>query len=343
MTEFDAVLVLSFGGPEGPDDVLPFLHNVVRGRNVPPERLAQVASQYELFDGVSPINQQNRDLIQALIEELRGASIELPVYWGNRNWHPFLSATVQQMTNDGVRSALVFVTSAFGSYSGCGQYLDDLEAASVKAIGDPPSFQKLRLFYNHPGFIEPTAANVRSAVAEHLTENGTDRGKARSLRVVFTAHSIPISMAGNCQYQQQLEEAARLVASGAGIDDSWDLVFQSRSGPPGVAWLEPDISDHLRALAADGLTGVVVAPLGFISDHMEVIFDLDTVAARTASEVGLRMTRARTVGTDPRFVAMIRELIEEQLLAAPKLWLGPDGPWPDRCPEGHCRPTRRQP
>lgn len=337
-------MVLSFGGPEGPDDVMPFLRNVVRGRNVPDERLVEVAEQYHRFGGRSPINDHCRALISALEAELAANGHELPVYWGNRNWEPYVADTVARMRDDGIRRALVFATSAFGSYSGCRQYREDLAGATAalsvtagataRAAGDDggndnqPYLQKLRLFYNHPGFVEPLADNVRRAVSG---EPGPTH------RFVFTAHSIPESMAASCSYTDQLVEAAGLVMTTAGFDDhGFDLVYQSRSGPPHIPWLEPDVNDHLRALAADGVEAVTVIPIGFVSDHMEVMFDLDTQAAETAADLGLAYTRVPTVGTAPRFVAMIRELIEEQQSAAPKLHLGTDGPWPDQCPDGHC-------
>ena len=320
---------MSFGGPEGPDDVMPFLRNVTRGRNVPDERLALVATQYEQFGGRSPINDQNRSLIAALTEELESHGIDLPIYWGNRNWEPFVQDTVEQMTVDGISNALVFVTSAFGSYSGCRQYREDLLSAAEAAGNGAPSLQKLRLFYNHPGFLEPAAERVHDAL-RRLGDAGPDA------RLVFTAHSIPVSMAQATDYEAQLREAAQLIVDLIEPGRPWDLVYQSRSGPPHIPWLEPDIGDHLAALAQETVDSVVVTPLGFISDHMEVMYDLDSQAADIARDLGLRMERASTVGIHPRFVSMIRELIEEQLTAAPKLFLGPSGPWPDWCPEGHC-------
>ncbi len=336
MRQPQAILLLSFGGPEHSDDVMPFLRNVTRGRNVPDDRLADVAKQYELFGGVSPINEQNRSLIAALRAELDGHDIDLPVYFGNRNWAPFLQDTVDEMRSDGIERALVFVTSAFGSYSGCRQYRENLS----EAIGDTPDIelQKLRLYFNHPGFIEPAAAQVALAIAQHDTPP----------RIVFTAHSIPNSMAASCDYEAQLNEAARLVTDQLAPSThlGWDLVFQSRSGPPHMPWLEPDVNDHLRSFnSAGSAPPVTLVPLGFISDHMEVMFDLDTQAAETAAELDIELNRAQTVGTDPRFVTMIRELVEEQLHERPKLFLGSSGPWPDECPEGHClaptRPTTR--
>ncbi|MGB5760634.1 MAG: ferrochelatase, partial [Acidimicrobiales bacterium] len=336
---YDAVLLLSFGGPERPDDVMPFLRNVTRGRNVPDDRLAVVATQYERFGGRSPINDQCRALLRALGDELEGTSSQLPLYWGNRNWEPYLADTVAEMAADGVERALVFVTSAFGSYSGCRQYRQDLEQAREKVGSDAPVLQKLRLYYNHPGFIEPMADNLRRAMTTGGPSGPSNAG-ASAHRVVFTAHSIPESMAAACSYQAQLQEATGLTMAAAGLEGRpYDLVFQSRSGPPSMPWLEPDVNDHLAELHGRGVGGVAVVPIGFTSDHMEVMFDLDTQAAATAAELGLDFVRVPTVGTAPRFVAMIRELIEEQLHAAPKLHLGSDGPWPDDCPANHCIPA----
>lgn len=339
----DAILVLSFGGPEHPDDVLPFLRNVTRGRNVPDDRLAEVATQYEMFGGRSPLNDQCRELVACLQGELQSNNIDLPVYFGARNWHPYVEDTVATMAADGIRHALVYVTSAFGSYSGCRQYRQDLERAA-ETVGDiSPILTKLRLFYNHPGFIEVMSKNVAQGLAQ----------SPGGARVVFTAHSIPNSMAAVCAYEQQLSSAAHLimkqVASLMGDVNrqaGFDVVYQSRSGPPHIPWLEPDINDHLESLAAEGTEAVVVVPLGFTSDHMEVMFDLDTQGAETAQDLDMAYLRVPTVGTDPRFITMIRELIEEQLHDDPRLALGTDGPWPDTCPEGHCLPpagTGRRP
>jgi len=322
---------------------MPFLRNVTRGRGVPDERLAVVAEQYALFGGRSPLNDQCRELLAALRAELDAHGVGLPLYWGNRNWEPYLADTVAAMAADGVTEALVLATSAFGTYSGCRQYREDLEraAAAVDAAAGPdaPRLSKLRLFYNHPGFVEAAADRLVTALG------GTPPGPAD--RLVFTAHSIPRSMAAGCSYTEQLHEAARLVLDAAGWSDStFDVVFQSRSGPPQVPWLEPDVNDHLRALAArGGASRVVLVPIGFLSDHMEVVFDLDTQARATADELGVELVRVPTVGTHPRFVAGIRELIEERLHpgTAVRLALGSDGPWPDECPPGHCpapsRPT----
>lgn len=328
----DAVLVLSFGGPEQPEDVMPFLRNVTRGRNVPEARLAEVAEQYARFGGRSPINDQCRALVAALEAELRAAGDDLPVYWGNRNWTPYLTDTVARMAGDGIGRAAVFVTSAFGSYSGCRQYREDLAKAAAAVGPAAPRLDKLRLYYNHPGFIEPMAANLTATIGPPLPDRH---------RLIFTAHSIPRSMAAACSYEAQLDEAARLVLERAGFDPDYDVVYQSRSGPPSVPWLEPDINDHLLDLAARGYRGATLIPVGFISDHMEVMFDLDTQAAETAAAAGLALRRVPTVGTDPRFVTMIRELVDERRYGRPRLFLGPDGPWPDTCPDGHCAPPAR--
>ncbi len=325
-------MILSFGGPEGPDDVLPFLRNVTKGRNVPDERLAVVAEQYALFGGVSPINEHNRALIEALREEFGAHGLDLPVYWGNRNWAPYVGDTVAQMAADGIEHALVFATSAFSSYSGCRQYREDLERAAL-GDGTGPTLDKLRLFYNHPGFLEPAAANL----ADALSRFGPDERP----RLLFTAHSVPTSMAATSNYVEQLTEAAALVADRSGYSGEWELVYQSRSGPPQVPWLEPDIGDRLRQLHDNGVSDVVICPLGFVSDHMEVLYDLDTLAAGIAEGLGMRMVRAATVGNDPAFVTMIRQLVEERMNEAPRLYLGTAGAWPDECPEGHCSVAAR--
>jgi ferrochelatase len=292
---FDAVLVLSFGGPEKPDDVIPFLENVLRGRNVPRERMLAVAQHYYHFGGKSPINDQARALIAGLRGELEDHGPRLPIYWGNRNWHPFLADTLRQMKADGVRRALAFVTSIFSSYSGCRQYLEDIERARAEVDG-APEIQKLRSFYNHPLFIEAQADRVQAALG------------GRQASIIFTAHSIPISMAETSDYQKQLEESCRLVAERIGSSD-WRLVYQSRSGPPSQPWLVPDIADVLRGL--DRGADVVVVPIGFVSDHIEVIYDLDTEAQAIARERGVNMLRAGTVGVHPKFLRMIRELIND--------------------------------
>jgi protoporphyrin/coproporphyrin ferrochelatase len=332
---YDALLVVSFGGPEGHDQVMPFLENVLRGRPVRRERLEHVAAHYHRFGGVSPINAQNRALIAAVETELDTHGPRLPVYWGNRNWDPMLAETIAKMRADGVRRALAFVTSGYASYSGCHQYLDDIAKARTEVGPDAPVIDKLRVFYNHPGFVEPNATNLRAA----LVEAG---GEAE---VAFTAHSIPVSMAATSDYVAQLTETARLVSERAAPDGGlrWQLVFQSRSGSPGQPWLEPDIADHLRSLAAAGARAVVVAPIGFVSDHMEVVYDLDIEAREVAAELGLRFVRAATVGTAPPFVAMICQLIEERLdSTVPKLALGDQGPYHDVC-QAECCPAPSRP
>lgn len=328
--EYDSVLVLSFGAPEQRADVMPFLENVVRGKNVPPERLKEVAAHYNHFDGKSPLNDQIRALIAALEEELRTSEIDLPVYWGNRNWNPFLVETLRQMRADGKKRALALVTSAYSSYSGCKQYLENIAAARAELGEGAPVVDKLRAFYNHPGFIE---ANV-----DHLlTALGTlPKERSECARVAFSAHSIPDAMAETCDYVEQLEETARLVAEAA-RHDRWQLVYQSRSGPPHVPWVGPDILEHLDALSQISVKDVVVSPIGFISDHMEVVWDLDHEARDYANELGITLTRASTAGTHPAFVSMIRELIEERLgRVTVRQALGKRGAAPDVCAPDCC-------
>lgn len=327
---YDAVLVVSFGGPEGMDDVLPFLEHVLRGRSIPRARMLEVAHHYELFGGVSPLNTQNRALIAALQTELDTNGLKLPIYWGNRNWHPFLTEALRQMAEDGVQRALAFFTSAYSNYSSCRQYLEDVARARAEVGESAPEVHKLRAFYNHPGFIEPNIEHTRAAL------NQIPIQQRSAAQLVFTAHSIPLSMAQTSAYVAQLEETCRLVAEGAG-HPNWQLVYQSRSGSPHQPWLEPDVGAHLRALKTQGAADVVVMPIGFISDHMEVLYDLDTEARMIANEIGLRMVRAATVGTHPRFVQMIRELILERMTDNPKrLFLGTHGASHDVCPTDCC-------
>ena len=302
--DYDALLLVSFGGPEGMDDVIPFLENVLRGRNVPRERMLQVARHYEMFGGVSPINQQNRNLIAALREELDENGPRLPIYWGNRNWHPLLPDTLAQMAQDGIKNALAFVTSAYSSYSSCRQYLQNISDAQAAVGSDAPRVEKLRVFYNHPLFIDANVDQIRAALAQFED--------AASATLVFSAHSIPESMAVNCDYAAQLSEAGSLIAHALGIKN-WQLVYQSRSGSPSQPWLGPDVSDHLRTLHGDGVRDVVVAPIGFVSDHAEVVYDLDIEAQKVANELGMKMVRASTAGTHPAFVRMIRELVMERV------------------------------
>jgi ferrochelatase len=328
--EYDSVLLVSFGGPEQRADVMPFLENVVRGKNVPPERLKEVAAHYNHFEGKSPINDQNRALIAALEKELEKSELDLPIYWGNRNWHPYISDALEEMKADGKKRALAFVTSAYSSFSGCRQYREDIEKARKELGDDAPVVDKLRAFYNHPGFVEANVDRLL-AVLETLPKE-----RRECARVAFSAHSIPDAMAATCDYVEQLEETARLVAEGA-RHERWQLVYQSRSGPPHVPWLGPDILEHLDALAQINVKDVVVAPIGFISDHMEVVWDLDYEARAYANDLDITLTRAETVGTHPAFVAMIRELIEERLgQVTVRQSLGKRGPAPDVCPPDCC-------
>jgi ferrochelatase len=327
---YDALLFVSFGGPESREDVLPFLENVTRGRNVPRERLLEVAEHYYHFGGASPINAQNRELILALERQLAENGPNLPIYFGNRNWAPYLKDTVAQMAADGVRRALAFCTSAFSSYSGCRQYRENLAAAQTDVGRQAPQIDKLRVFFNHPLFIEATVDRVTTAIAE-LPESAR-----ASAPILFTAHSIPASMAANCRYESQLNNTAALIAERL-PGHAWQMAYQSRSGPPSQPWLEPDICDALRALAARGEKSVVIAPIGFLSDHLEVLYDLDVEARAVADELGLAMARAATVGTHPSFVAMIREMILERTdPTTPRRAIGELPPVVDVCPVDCC-------
>ncbi|HEY2059850.1 MAG TPA: ferrochelatase [Amycolatopsis sp.] len=313
---YDALLWLSFGGPEGPDEVMPFLENVTRGRGVPRERLLEVAEHYQHFGGVSPINRLNRSAIAAVEKQLAAEGVELPVRFGNRNWHPMVEQTLAEMKADGVRRALVFPTSAYGGYSACRQYDEDIERARAAVGEGAPDLVKLRQFFDHPLFVSAVADAVRAA--------HTRLGERPGTRTVFTAHSVPVSADkaagppsdGGYRYSQQIAEAARLVAAEAGIAE-YDVVWQSRSGPPQVPWLEPDIVDHIDALHEQGVEAVVVSPIGFVSDHLEVIWDLDNEAAERAAGYGMDFARAATPDSDPRFAELVVELIREHLEDAP--------------------------
>ena len=327
MTEptYDSILVLSFGGPEQPEDVLPFLENVLRGKRVPRERMLAVAEHYYHFDGRSPINDQNRQLIAAL-----QTGLDLPIYWGNRNWHPMLADTLRQMRSDGRTRALAYITSAFSSYSGCRQYREDIARAQAEIGPGVPRIDKLRAFYNHPLFIETNASNVRAALAKLPPD----------AELLFTAHSIPLSMADTSDYARQLGEVCRLV--GEAVDKpAWQLVYQSRSGPPQQPWLEPDVNDAIRALHARGVKNLVLSPIGFVSSHMEVMYDLDTEARALCEELGMGMVRAETPGSHPKFIAMLRELIAERLGQVPRRAIGMYSANHDVCPADCCpAPTR---
>ena len=337
----EALLVLSFGGPEGHDDVMPFLENVTRGRGIPRERLEEVAEHYHHFGGVSPINEQNKALIAAVEQELAAAGIDLPVYWGNRNWAPYVEDTWAQLAADGIEHVYVFPTSAYASFSGCRQYHEDIARARV-ALASPdrpggPTAEKLPHYYDTPGFVQANAEALAAAIAS-LPADVRD-----TARLVATAHSIPDSMAAVAgpqghAYEAELMAAAERVVAEAAPDRTFDLVWQSRSGPPSVPWLEPDVNDHLRALAKDGETAVVLFPVGFISDHLEVAWDLDNEAKETAQEVGLAFARAATAGTHPAFVESIRTLLEERRAGGlPRL--GTDCPASCCFAAPHPRPT----
>jgi ferrochelatase len=316
-TAYDALLIVSFGGPERPEDVMPFLENVTRGRGIPRERLLEVAEHYHHFGGRSPINDQNRELIAALEQLFAAEGPPLPVYWGNRNWNPYLADTVRRMKADSVHHAAAFITSAFGSYSGCRQYREDIERAVAEVGAGAPRITPLRLFGDHEGFIGPMTERVSEALSRF----------AHPPHIAFTAHSVPQSMADASPYVRQLETAVRTVADRLHHGD-WALVYQSRSGPPSQPWLEPDILDHIRSLHAAGVRELIIAPVGFLSDHMEVIYDLDTEAAELCRELGVRMVRARTVGAHPDFVRAIRRMLSEP---------------PRSCDVGCCPPPARRP
>jgi ferrochelatase len=317
----DALLLLSFGGPEGHDDVMPFLENVTRGRGIPRERLEEVAEHYHHFGGVSPINEQNQALLAALEAELASAGIDLPVYWGNRNWAPYVEDVWRQMADDGVEHVYVLATSAYASFSGCRQYHEDVARARAALSGDPaapggPTAEKLPHYFDTAGFVRANADALAAAVAT-LPEDV--RGAAR---LVATAHSIPDSMAAVAgpaggAYQAELLVTAQKVVDAAAPGRRFDLVWQSRSGPPSVPWLEPDVNDHLRALAGRGERAVVLFPVGFVSDHLEVVWDLDNEAEQTARELGLAFARAATAGTHPAFVRSLVDLLRERRAGGP--------------------------
>ena len=298
MNSFDALLVVSFGGPEKHEDVLPFLENVLRGKNVPRERMLEVAEHYYHFDGRSPINDQNKQLISALEQEFKCHGVKMPVYWGNRNWHPLLPDTLKQMQADGIRHAAALATSAFGSYSGCRQYREDIARAQQTAGVQDMVIEKLPNFCDRPEFIEAVTDRVRAAMSQ----------LPGAEQLIFTAHSIPMSMADASPYVRQLKEASARVAGGSGMNN-WTLVYQSRSGPPSQPWLAPDICDYLREQHAAGIRCVIICPIGFISDHMEVLYDLDTEARALCDQIGMKMVRAGTAGSHPKLIGMVRDMV----------------------------------
>jgi protoporphyrin/coproporphyrin ferrochelatase len=330
---YDAILVVSFGGPESREDVIPFLETVLHGRNIPRERLLTVAEHYYHFDGKSPINHQTRELIAALTGELARHGPQLPIYWGNRNWHPFLADTLRKMKEDGIRRAVAFVTSAYSSYSGCRQYRDDIARAQAQVGPGAPQVDKVRAFFNHPAFIEITVERVREALQAVPIDT------RQNVQIVYSAHSIPQSMAETCDYEEQLEEVGRMVSAALGISND-ALVYQSRSGSPSQPWLGPDILEHLRKVKDQNLaSAVVIAPISFISDHMEVLYDLDIEARQLSDVLYLPMQRAKTVGIHPGFVSMIRELILERVEpGAERRSIGSLPPRPDVCAADCCPP-----
>ena len=335
--KYDAVLFVSFGGPEGQDDVLPFLENVLRGKPVPRERMLEVAEHYRHFGGVSPINDQTRELMAAVRADFDAHGLaDLPFYWGNRNWHPMLPEVVRQMADDGITNAIAFVVSAYSSYSGCRQYREDIQRAQAEVGPTAPTIDKIRTFYNHPDFIAANAEHVAAAL-DRLGRDGSER-------IAFTAHSIPQPMADKCAYRKQLHETCRLIGEAVDVPtDRWDLVFQSRSGRPQDPWLEPDICDHVVTLGKNGLKKLVIAPIGFLSDHMEVMFDLDHEARDAAAEAGMQMERAATAGLHPQMVGLVRKLVQERLGTAEVEAIGRYGANHDVCPLNCCPPPAGRP
>jgi ferrochelatase len=321
---FDALLLLSFGGPEGPEQVMPFLENVTRGRGIPRERLESVAEHYLHFGGVSPINGINRDLITSIEAELAHRGETLPVYFGNRNWEPYVEDAVAAMRDNGIRRAAVFSTSAWGGYSGCTQYQEDIARGRAAAGPEAPELVKLRQYFDHPLLIAMFADAIAEAAAT-LPESLRD-----DARLVFTAHSIPLRAASRCGpdlYERQVRYTAGLVAAAAGHRE-YDQVWQSRSGPPQVPWLEPDVGDHLQVLAEGGTRAVIVCPVGFVADHIEVVWDLDNELAEQAASAGIAMARASTPNAQPRFAQLAVDLIDELRHGHPPLRVGGAGQVP---------------
>lgn len=351
MADYDAFLVVSFGGPEGPDDVMPFLENVTRGRGIPQERLEEVSHHYLALDGVSPANEQNRALIAALESEFETRGMGLPIYSGNRNSAPYLTPELERIHADGHRRVLALVTSAYASYSGCRQYREDLARSLAEAgLLGRLAIDKVRPYFDHPGFIAPFAQGIAGA----LTELAAEGFAVANLRLLFSTHSVPLSMARSSGPPGRFDAGGAYVAQhraaieciledlrGRGVEvPAWSLLYQSRSGPPQMPWLEPDINDALRDVHAEGMRGVVVVPLGFVSDHVEVIWDLDREARETCDGLGVRMLRVATPGTHPDFVSALADLVEERRTGVPPLALSALGPWPDVCAVGCCANAR---
>jgi ferrochelatase len=335
-TQYDAILIVGFGGPERREDVIPFLENVTRGRNIPRERLMTVAEHYYHFGGKSPLNDQIRALIAALRPALDQRGIKLPIAWGNRNWHPFLADAIQELASAGGRRVLALVLAAYSSYSSCRQYREDIERARAAVGANAPVVDKIRVFFNHPGFIAANADRLREAM-ERIPAD-----RRPNARVAFTAHSIPQSMAETSRYAEQLNETCRLVCEQLGIHASrWTLVYQSRSGRPTDPWLEHDIGDHLASLRASGVSDVAVLPIGFLSDHLEVLYDIDVEAQEKSRSLGLNLMRAATVGIHPKFVAALADLVEERVNeSSNRAAVGAFAAWPDVCPEDCCPAPR---
>jgi len=360
VTDFDAILLASFGGPEGQDDVIPFLRNVTRGRGIPDERLEEVATHYRHFGGVSPINAQNRALKTALEAELARRGIELPVYWGNRNWAPYFADTVREAHAAGHHRLLALVTSAYTSYSGVGQYREDFEnALADTALVHVVTIDRVREFFDHPGFVTPLIEGVRAAVGRLTADtSAADAVPADAVHLLFVTHSIPTAAADASgtesgaqfgrggAYVAQHRAVAEVIARDAAPGMSWSLAYQSRSGSPQTPWLEPDINDAIDELAADGgVKAVVIVPFGFVSDHMEVLWDLDNEAKRTAAGHGIRAERVPTPGTHPAFVSGLVDLILERLNDVPdaeRPHLTALGPWPDHATVGTRAPSREE-
>jgi ferrochelatase len=345
---YDALLLVSFGGPEKPEDVVPFLRNVTAGRDIPEARLEEVGEHYFLFGGRSPINDQNRELVAAIEDDLAANGVKVPIYWGNRNWDPYLRETLERMKTDGITRVAAVLTSAYSSYSGCRQYRENLAAAFAE-VPDAPRIDRLRHYFNHPGFIESMVDATLSALAD-LPEDARRGG-----HIAFVTHSIPVSMNDSsgprggayvAQHRAVAAEIIERVREETGHRYPSEVVFCSRSGQAHIPWLEPDINDHLRSLRLREAPGVVAVPIGFVSDHMEVVYDLDHEARATAEELGLPFARAATAGLDPRFVAMVRDLLLERSAIergepVERASAGSDPVW-DVCPAGCC-PNPRGP
>ena len=348
---YDAIVLAGFGGPEGQDDVIPFLRNVTRGRGIPDERLEEVAHHYRHFGGVSPINEQNRVLKAALEAELTSRGIDLPVLWGNRNWDPYLREALVEAHDRGFTKLIGLATSAYSSYSSCRQYREDFALALEETgLGGVLQVDKVRQFFDHPGFVEPFVDGVRTAVADFV-ERGIDRG---AIRILFSTHSIPTGDADRSgprdrdfgeggAYAAQHRAVAEVVVREAGTDIPWQLVYQSRSGPPTQPWLEPDVNDVIAGFAAEGVEAVVIVPLGFVSDHMEVLWDLDTEATETAEKHGIAALRTPTPGTHPAYVRGLVDLVLERVNGTPTADRPAEtalGPWYDVCRPGCCENAR---